>query len=80
MVADKVEINTRSYKEGSSLFFGLVKALQTYHIGKGTRENEDTEITLYLNKDSDEYLEESKLSMRTFLYSLLLFALSHLSW
>jgi len=62
MVAQKVEINTLSYKEGVEPVLWMCDGTAEYTIEKGTREKRGTEITLFLDKESDEYLEEHKLS------------------
>lgn len=61
MVSDKVEVNTLSYKEGAEPVLWSCDGSSDYDIEKGTRESRGTEITLYLNKESDEYLEEVRL-------------------
>lgn len=62
MVADKVEINTRSYKPESEPVFWSCDGSAEYTIERGTREERGTEITLFINKDSEEYLENSRLT------------------
>lgn len=62
MVADKVEINTRSYQKDAEPVFWSCDGSPEYTIEKGTREQRGTEITLFINKDNEDYLEESKLN------------------
>lgn len=61
MVAKKVEINTLSYKEGAEPVFWACDGSSDYEIEKGSRQTRGTEITLFIDKDSDEFLEEHKL-------------------
>lgn len=61
MVAQKVEINTLSYKPDAQPVFWSCDGSSDYEIEKGTRQTRGTEITLFIDKDSDEFLEESKL-------------------
>ncbi|MEI8365901.1 MAG: molecular chaperone HtpG [Parachlamydiaceae bacterium] len=61
MVAKKVEINTLSYKDGAEPVFWSCDGSSDYLIEKGTRETRGTEITLFIDTESDEYLEEHRL-------------------
>lgn len=61
MVASKVEINTLSYKEGAEPVFWSCDGSSEYVIEKGTRITRGTEITLFIDKDNEEYLEEYRL-------------------
>lgn len=61
MVAQKVEINTLSYKPDAEPVFWSCDGSKEYEIEKGTRETRGTEITLFLDKDADEYLDEIRL-------------------
>ncbi|CDZ79698.1 High temperature protein G [Candidatus Rubidus massiliensis] len=61
MVAQKVEINTLSYKENAEPVFWSCDGSAEYIIEKGTRSARGTEITLYIDKDNEDYLEEAKL-------------------
>lgn len=61
MVAQKVEIDTLSYKPGAEPVFWSCDGSSEYIIEKGKRETRGTEITLYIDKDSEEYLEEFRL-------------------
>lgn len=62
MVADKVEIQTLSYKKDAEPVFWSCDGSSDYTIEKGSRQTRGTEITLFINEDSDEFLEESRLS------------------
>ncbi len=61
MVAEHVEIDTLSYIKGAEPVFWSCDGNREYIIEKGTRQKRGTEITLYIDKDSDEFLEEEKL-------------------
>ncbi len=61
MVAEHVEIDTLSYKEGAEPVFWSCDGNREYSIEKGTRTTRGTEITLYIDKNSEEFLEEDKL-------------------
>lgn len=61
MVASKVEINTLSYKQGAEPVFWSCDGSSEYLLEKGTRQTRGTEITLFIDKDSEEYLEEYKM-------------------
>lgn len=61
MVADKVEIDTLSYKEGSQPAFWSCDGSTEYTLQEGTRAKRGTDITLFINKESEEFLEEKRL-------------------
>lgn len=61
MVSDKVEVNTLSYKPEAEPVLWECDGSSDYTIEKGTRTTRGTDITLHLNADSDEYLDESRL-------------------
>lgn len=61
MVADKVEINTLSYKPGAQPVLWICDGSSEYELDKGTRETRGTKITLFLGKDHDEYLDPAYL-------------------
>ena len=58
MVADKVEINTKSYKEGESAVHWESDSGTEFEMGDGDREEIGTEIILHLNEDSYEFANE----------------------
>ncbi len=60
MAADKVELNTLSYKPDAESVFWSCDGSSQYTIDKGTRTERGTEIILHVSKDNDEFLEESK--------------------
>lgn len=61
MVADKVEINTLSYQEGAQPAKWTCDGSTEFEITDGTRTTRGTDITLYVNKDSEEFLSKYKL-------------------
>jgi molecular chaperone HtpG len=61
MVAEKVEINTLSYKPDAEPVFWSCDGSSDYEIEKGTRSTRGTEITLFIDKESEEYLEDHRL-------------------
>lgn len=61
MVASKVEIDTLSYAPESTAVFWSCDGSSAYTIGTGNREERGTTITLFVDDQSLEYLEEAKL-------------------
>lgn len=61
MVADKVEIYTLSYQEGSEPAKWTCDGSTEFEITKGKRKDRGTEIILHINKDSEEFLDKWKL-------------------
>jgi molecular chaperone HtpG len=61
MVSDTVEIETLSYKEGSSAVHWVSKGESAYEIGEGTRTTRGTTVTLHVLEDESEFLEESRI-------------------
>lgn len=61
MVANKVEIQTLSYKEGAKPAFWSCDGSSEYELSEGTRKTRGTEITLYINEESEEYLSDATL-------------------
>ena len=58
MVADRVTIQTRSYKEDAEPVYWECDGDSEYAMTKGDKETRGTEITLYLNEDSLEFANE----------------------
>ena len=58
MVADRVTIDTLSYKEGSAPVHWECDGGTEFSMEEGDREERGTEITLYLNEDSYEFCNE----------------------
>ncbi len=61
MVASKVEIDTLSHLPDSKPVFWSCDGSSSYSIGAGARKERGTQITLYIDSESTEYLEETKL-------------------
>jgi molecular chaperone HtpG len=61
MVASKVEVNTLSYQEGAEPVLWTCDGSSEYEITPGTRTTRGTEITLFIDKDSEEYLDKAHL-------------------
>ena len=61
MVADLVEIQTLSYQEGAEPARWVCDGSTEFEITEGTKTSRGTDIILHVNKDSEEFLEESKL-------------------
>ncbi len=61
MVADKVEIQTLSYKEGAEAVFWSSDGSTEYQIDKGSREKRGTEITLHINSENEEFLDPTRI-------------------
>ena len=58
MVADKVTIDTLSYKEGATPVHWESEGGTQYEMSDGDKEERGTSITLYLNEDSYEFCNE----------------------
>lgn len=61
MVADKVEINSLSYKEGAKPVHWECDGSPEYTMDEGTRSERGTEIVLHIDKDSTEFLEQERI-------------------
>lgn len=61
MVSEKVSIDSLSYQEGSQPAYWECDGSIEYTLGEGKRKKVGTTITLYLNSESESYLEEFKL-------------------
>ena len=61
MVADKVEINTLSYQEGAEAARWVCDGSTEFEITAGDRTERGTDIILYVNADSEEFLDKWKL-------------------
>ena len=61
MVAEKVEIISKSYKNKSAAHW-TCDGSPNYTLDKGDKKDRGTEIILHIDKDSKEFLEESKIS------------------
>jgi Molecular chaperone, HSP90 family len=61
MVADKVEIQTLSYQDGAEPARWVCDGSTSYEISEGSRTKRGTDVILHINKDSEEFLEKSRL-------------------
>ena len=61
MVADKVEIITKSYKDEPAAHW-ICDGSPEYSLKKGDKKERGTEIILHISKDSKDYLEENKIT------------------
>ena len=61
MVADKVEIITKSYKDETAAHW-VCDGSPEYSLKKSDKKERGTEIHLHISKDSKNYLEESKIT------------------
>ncbi len=61
MVADKVEIQTLSYQEGAEPARWICDGSTEFEITEGARTERGTDIILYINGESEEFLEKQRL-------------------
>ncbi|HMB64368.1 MAG TPA: molecular chaperone HtpG [Eudoraea sp.] len=61
MVADKVEIITKSYKDEPAVHWSC-DGSPKFSLKKGTRESQGTEIILHIGDDSTEFLEKNRIT------------------
>ncbi|QKG80146.1 molecular chaperone HtpG [Tenuifilum thalassicum] len=61
MVSDKVEIVTRSWKDGAKPVRWVCDGTPEYQIEDAERENRGTDIVLHISDDSKEFLEEHRI-------------------
>jgi molecular chaperone HtpG len=62
MVAEKVEIQTLSYQDGAAPARWECDGSTEFEITDGNRTERGTDIILYINSESEEFLEESRIS------------------
>ena len=62
MVADKVEIQTLSYLDGAEPARWICDGSTSFEISEGSRRQRGTDVILYINEDSAEFLEEHRIS------------------
>ena len=60
MVSEKVEVQTLSFREGSSPVIWTCDGSPEYEIAGGNRELRGTSVILYLNDESQEFLEAER--------------------
>src|SRR3954468_14828025 len=61
MVADKVELQTLSYQEGATPARWICDGSTEFELTEGSRTERGTDVILYINAESEEFLEESRL-------------------
>ncbi|RYY67043.1 MAG: molecular chaperone HtpG [Chitinophagaceae bacterium] len=61
MVADKVEIQTRSYQEGAEPARWICDGSTEFELTEGDRSERGTDVILYINEESQEFLEEHRI-------------------
>ena len=61
MVAERVEIQTLSYQEGAEPAQWLCDGSTEFEINEGSRATRGTDVILYINADSEEFLNKHKL-------------------
>jgi molecular chaperone HtpG len=61
MVANKVEINTLSYQDGAQPARWICDGSTSFEISEGDRSSRGTDIILYINEDSEEFLDKWKI-------------------
>lgn len=61
MVADKVEIQTLSYQDGAAPARWTCDGSTEFEITEGNRSERGTDVILYINEDSQEFLEEHRI-------------------
>lgn len=62
MVSKKVEVITRSYKEGAVPMKWSCEGTPAYDMEETTKEERGTDIILYIDDDNKEFLEKSKIT------------------
>ena len=62
MVAEKVEIQTRSYQDGAEPACWVCDGSTSFELTEGNRTERGTDVILYINADSTEFLEEQRIS------------------
>ena len=61
MVADKVEVQTLSWKDDAKPVHWICEGDPSYEIGEGNRDFRGTDITLHISEDSEQYLEDGEI-------------------
>ncbi|MBL7745558.1 MAG: molecular chaperone HtpG [Chitinophagaceae bacterium] len=62
MVAEKVEIQTLSYQDGAEPARWICDGSTSFEITEGNRTERGTDVVLYINAESEEFLEEHRIS------------------
>src|SRR3954462_2947286 len=61
MVADKVEIQTLSYQEGAEPAHWSCDGSTEFELSEGSLQERGTDVILYINEDSKEFLEKQRI-------------------
>jgi molecular chaperone HtpG len=61
MVADKVEIQTLSYQEGAEPARWICDGSTEFEITEGNKQERGTDVILYINNESEEFLQEARI-------------------
>jgi molecular chaperone HtpG len=61
MVADKVEVITKSYQDDAEAVYWACEGDPSYQIKKAKREERGTDVILHISADSEQFLEESEI-------------------
>ena len=61
MVAEKIEIQTLSYQEGATAAKWTCDGSTEFEISGGKRAHRGTDVILYINAESEEFLEENRI-------------------
>lgn len=61
MVADKVEVVTKSFQEGSQGVTWSCEGNPEFELGQNDKDTRGTDIVLHISEDSKEFLEESRI-------------------
>lgn len=61
MVAEKVEIQTLSYQEGATAAKWTCDGSTSFEISDGKRSERGTDVILYINEESEEFLEDHRI-------------------
>ena len=61
MVAEKVEIQTLSYQDGAEPARWICDGSTEFEISEGSRTERGTDVILYINADSEEFLNKHRL-------------------
>src|SRR5690606_34004437 len=61
MVAEKVEVKSKSWKEGSDDVLWTCDGSTEYTLEKTQKENRGTDVTLYIGEDGKEFLDKNRI-------------------
>lgn len=61
MVADKVEVVTRSYQEGARGVTWTCEGDPEYTLAENDKENRGTDVILYINEENKEFLQKNRI-------------------